>query len=180
MSKSGIYLIRNTHNYMIYVGSAVNLQKRRENHFYALRNNKHFNMHLQRAFNKYGEESFVWIVAELCDAEDLIEREQFWIDFYGINNLYNIECIAGSSFGRKHTLETKAKISTAKKGKKHSEETKIKMSKSLSGKKVSLETKVKLSEVNKNKKLSDEHKRKLSEVKKVRNFLMNTKENYQK
>lgn len=51
--------------------------------------------------------------------------------------------------GRKHTPETKAKISEAKKGKKHTPETKAKLSEAHSGKKVSPETKAKLSEATK-------------------------------
>ena len=44
--KSGIYIIRNTVNGKIYIGSAVNLEKRLYEHFWALRKNKHINKYL--------------------------------------------------------------------------------------------------------------------------------------
>ena len=163
MSQSGIYLIRNKKNRKCYVGSAVNLQKRRKEHYKRLRRNAHYNFHLQHAFNKYGKGNFVWIVAELCDAEDLIEREQFWIDFYGINNVYNILPTAGSMLGMKHTLETRKRLSEANKGKKHSIETKKKIAEAGRKRKHSLETRKRMIEAHKN--VSLETRKKISEAK---------------
>ena len=75
-------------------------------------------------------------------------------------------------FGKKHTEETKQKMSEAHKGKKHTEETKQKMSDShkgenspMYGKKHSEEVKQKMSEAHKGKKLSEETKQKMSEAK---------------
>lgn len=62
---SGIYKWTCTTTRKIYVGSAVNLRMRWYNHKTSLRKNKHVNSLLQRAWNKYGEECFVFEVIEL-------------------------------------------------------------------------------------------------------------------
>lgn len=54
----GIYKIINTKNNKCYIGSAVNLYKRINRHFYELKKQCHNNKHLQRAYNKYKKESF--------------------------------------------------------------------------------------------------------------------------
>lgn len=73
--------------------------------------------------------------------------------------------------GKKHSIETKKKISESKKGVKFSDEHKKKISESHKGqtawnkgKKMSEESRLKLSDSHKGKKLSDETKRKISEV----------------
>lgn len=170
MNTSGIYSIVNLVNGKIYVGSAVNLNKRWKNHKVELRLDRHCNIYLQSAWNKYGEENFSFIVLEYCEREKLIEREQFWIDW---NNCcdrevgYNLAPKAGSLLGFKPTPETLAKLSAIRKGKPRSEaakaaikagwekrkaagpvseETRAKMSKAQTGKKASEETKIKMSE----------------------------------
>jgi group I intron endonuclease len=141
--KSGVYKILNLINGKIYVGSSVKLKNRRKRHFYELRHNRHGNDHLQRSFNKYGEENFQFSILEyVADNSIILQREQHWIDFYKSYDFkigYNICPIAGSNLGRKNTEETKLKISKSIKelcmigekngmfGKKHSEESLIKM-----------------------------------------------------
>jgi group I intron endonuclease len=126
--KSGIYIIKNNLNDMIYVGSAVYLQGRYNHHVRRLSVNKHKNIHLQNAWNKYGSEVFSFIVLLYCDKENLLFFEQIIIDFYlntyGRDKLYNLDLIAGSALGRKHSQETKDKIGNGRRGKFHSEETK--------------------------------------------------------
>lgn len=74
-----------------------------------------------------------------------------------------------SLFGKKHSKETRKKLSESKKGKNHpffgkhrSKETKLKIGKSQIGKKISKETRLKLSEYRKGKLLSKSTKRKIS------------------
>lgn len=55
---SGIYCIWNLKDGKIYVGSAVDLKERLHQHYKELTTNQHFNQHLQRAWNKYGEKNF--------------------------------------------------------------------------------------------------------------------------
>lgn len=49
---AGVYCIKNIVNDKRYVGCAVNMYKRRYDHYYNLNNNQHINRHLQNAWNK--------------------------------------------------------------------------------------------------------------------------------
>lgn len=77
---SGIYMIYNKINNKIYIGSAANLQKRKDHHLSLLRNKKHDSKHLQRAWNKYGEENFIFYVLDIIDTPSLSIREQYYLD----------------------------------------------------------------------------------------------------
>ena len=69
-----IYIIRNKINGKFYLGSTNNYHKRRINHFSQLRCNKHHSIHLQRAYDKYKENSFEFILIETC--YNYLVREQ--------------------------------------------------------------------------------------------------------
>ena len=78
---SGIYQIVNETNGKIYIGSAINIRKRWNFHKRDLKLNKHTNPHLQRAYNKYGKNSFIFeILQKVKDKEHLIFYEQKWLD----------------------------------------------------------------------------------------------------
>ena len=119
--KSGIYQIRNLVNGKVYVGSAVNLHIRRKTHLYDLRHQKHPNQKLQRAYNKYGEKSFIFEIIEIIeDKSKLVEREQFYIDNLNvIKEGYNICPIAGSQLGAKRSEESKKRMSEAQRRNSH-------------------------------------------------------------
>lgn len=127
----GIYSITNTLNGHAYIGSAVNISKRWSKHISDLKNNGHHSGHLQNAWNKYGVDCFEFSILEQCKKEQLIEREQFYID--SEHPEYNIAPTAGSSLGREFSVETRALISAAMKGKtnalgsKHTEDELVKM-----------------------------------------------------
>lgn len=115
-----IYGIVNKINGHKYVGSAVNFYKRKSLHLRQLKNKKHHSDYLQRAWDKYGSENFEFIILEKVEnKEDLIPREQWWID--NSNNEYNVCKIAGSSLGVKRSEETKEKCRLAHLGEKHPE-----------------------------------------------------------
>ena len=127
---SGIYKITNQINGKVYVGKASNLNSRKINHFWALEHNNHHNPHLQRAYNKYGKDNFVFEIICLCLKEELSLKEYEWVKKLRVNKNhlgYNIEII-DPDCKKYHSEDTKKKISASKKGFKHSEETKQKMS----------------------------------------------------
>ena len=125
MNKGGIYCIRNIINNKSYIGSAIKFKSRKNQHFSELRRNIHTNGRLQNAFNKYGEENFVFEI--LCIVENkynLIHIEDLYIKLFDTSNRnigYNICSKAGSLLGFKFSDESKKKMSIASKGKRKSE-----------------------------------------------------------
>lgn len=117
MAESGIYEIVNCTNGKRYIGSAINLKARWSRHKSALRSGKHHCAPLLAAWQKYGEDRFHFAVIEHCQKDDLITREQFFID--KLDPEYNASKIAGfrTFLGRKHSPETIAKMRAAHLGK---------------------------------------------------------------
>ena len=62
-----VYMIKNTVNGKVYIGSSVNGYRRYNSHISHLRNGVHSSIRLQRSFNKYGAEAFVFIVLKYTD-----------------------------------------------------------------------------------------------------------------
>ena len=147
---SVIYKIRNKINNKIYVGSAINFKNRVKVHKHRLRNNIHHSPRLQNSWNKHGGENFLFEVLEICEKDNLINREQYYIDL--LNPWFNICKIAGSSLGVKHTDEAKLNMSKAQIGKTMSDDAKKKISESHKGMKHSQQTKENIRNVNLGKK----------------------------
>lgn len=109
---SGIYIIKNTVNGKVYVGSAVDIPRRKKEHF--VYGGRHSNLLLQRAIKKYGLRNFGFqIVEEVRDKTKLIEREQFWLDTmksFIPQNGYNVSPTAGSTLGLQTEITKQNKI----------------------------------------------------------------------
>lgn len=91
---AGIYSICNLLNNKRYIGSTNNFYNRFHEHKCLLRNNKHHSLHLQNAFNKYGEGAFVFQILEVCEPvrDTLLYIEQKYLDLkpeYNINKYSN-------------------------------------------------------------------------------------------
>lgn len=134
MTNGGIYAFLNLITGMFYIGSTKDFYKRYHSHKSLLNNGKHDNSYFQRAWNKYGQLNFIFVILEYVeDVNKLEEIEQKWLNYtqcYERHIGYNAKRIANSNFGVFHTQETKDKISNAKIGFKHNEKSKINMSKS--------------------------------------------------
>ena len=126
--KSGIYRIRNLINNKFYIGSSNNINHRKSTHLYDLRNQKHRNIHLQRSYNKHKEENFLFDIIELCEVENLILREQHYIDT--LKPEYNISLIAGSTISIKRPNQS-IRIIEANKNRIVSQQTKKRVSNTL-------------------------------------------------
>lgn len=133
LNTSGIYALNI--NDKFYIGSAINLRMRRHSHKKKLNNNYHPNKHMQAAYNKY--QTFSFIVIEYCENEELLNREQYWIDKLNVCEIgYNKRKIPNSNLGLKFSVETKAKMSQSSKnannqralGRTLSDEEKLKLS----------------------------------------------------
>jgi group I intron endonuclease len=160
---SGIYSISYKDGRQ-YIGSAVSIRARWGHHRYRLRNGEHHSSYLQRVWSKYGESEFTFTVLECCLPEELIIREQWWID--NLKPEFNILQKAGSWLGQKHTEESKRKIAERAKisqlGRKHSEESKLKRSIALKGRKPSPQTIAATIKACKGRKLTPEHRAKIA------------------
>lgn len=172
---SGIYKIANTSNGKVYIGSAVNLYARVGAHMRMLRNGRHINVKLQRAWDKHGNEAFSFTVIEYVeDKISLLCREQFWIDFYDSSNTgYNIARIAGSLLGHKHSDETKSNMRAAATGHVKSDEHRRNLSLANIGKKMSDASRQKMREAKigtKRNPHSEETKKRMSDKAKGRKF----------
>lgn len=86
-----IYTITHLSSGKLYVGRTNDPKGRRSHHFGLLRKNKHGNPKLQRAYNKYGEEDFVFEVVDECDSAKIYDLELQWFGKYNndLNILYN-------------------------------------------------------------------------------------------
>ncbi|MER2007417.1 MAG: GIY-YIG nuclease family protein [Psychrobacillus sp.] len=161
---SGIYRIDNVSNGKFYIGSSFDIEGRLYRHFLELNRNRHSNKHLQNAYNKYGEDSFSTEILEVVDdTNNLIKREQYWIDnLEACNNGYNILPNAGTVREYRHSEETRKKISETQRGRKLPNELRVKLSKIREGKKLPIEVREKISNSNLGRKMTEEQKEKLS------------------
>ena len=154
----GIYKIINVVNNKFYVGSAVNLRKRKARHFSELRTGKHKNRHLLAAWNKYGEQTFVFVVVE--EVEDralLLEAENRWLKQHvGKDYCYNIGTDATApamglsgelspTWGYQHTDEARERIGFHSRGRGHTPESREKIRHFLLGKPKSAAVRAKIS-----------------------------------
>jgi len=87
MIKCGIYRIKNIINNNCYYGSSKNINKRWNRHKNELNKNKHHNVILQRAWNKYGENNFIFEIMEECAIDELLIKEQ---NYLNSDPIYNI------------------------------------------------------------------------------------------
>lgn len=81
---TGIYKITNQINDKSYIGQSVNISQRWREHRsrYQLNDSSEYNSLIHKAMRKYGIENFTWDVLEQCSAEELNEREIYWIQYY--------------------------------------------------------------------------------------------------
>jgi len=141
---SGIYSILNKKNGKIYVGLTKNLSDRKKEHFGRLKRNQHINDHLQSAFNHYGADSFEFNVLEYCDEDSLKDNEEWWVAYFDSSNRekgYNLT-EGGDSNPMENPLTVKKAMNNRRSydgennpfyGKKHTSESKKKMSEAVSG-----------------------------------------------
>lgn len=90
----GIYSIRHKESGRFYIGSTNDFQRRRQEHFNALRKGKHHSAYLQKVFDKYGEDSLEMKILEKVKEEydSLLKIEQYYID--NLEPEFNVSKIA--------------------------------------------------------------------------------------
>jgi group I intron endonuclease len=194
--KIGVYQIVCKITGKRYIGSTRRSFRRRFNdHILYLNRREHHCSHLQNAWNKYGEDNFLFLIVDILDKKDCFKYEQSYFDTIDNSMLYNTSFLAQGGVGRKSGFlvsnETREKISAIMKDR----WTKIKAGvlpgiseeaaerkrlfftgrvlseetrRKISKRKISHETKKKMSDAQMGKKKSEETKRKLSEIQKLR------------
>lgn len=95
----GVYSIKNKITGEQYIGSSIDLQRRKSEHYSSLRRSSHENKKLQNAFSAYGESNFEYSILQLCSMEELLATEENLIRKYntyhkGYNNTDKV--ISGS------------------------------------------------------------------------------------
>ena len=113
----GIYRIKNKLNKNSYYGSSKNIEKRWKQHKTLLKSKRHHNIYLQRAWEKYGENNFLFEIIELCDEKLLYEIEQKYLDTYPKYNI-GLKSCGGDNFSKNPNQDKiKKKISESLKKK---------------------------------------------------------------
>ena len=140
----GIYKITSPSG-RIYIGQSINIKERIQSHKRTLSKTQ---PRLYNSFIKYGVDAHKFEVVELCEKENLNEREKYYIKLFNcFNNENGLNLMSGglasypsdlsrekmrlAKLGKKRTPmseETKKKIGDANKGKIRSNEHKLEMS----------------------------------------------------
>ena len=115
---SGIYKITNTNNNKVYIGQSINVNERLKKHHQTLRGGYHENVYLQNSWNKYDGKNFFFESIEECSRESLLDRENYWMNYYQSyvrNNGYNIIKPKDNIEKIPHTEEYNKRISEGRK-----------------------------------------------------------------
>jgi group I intron endonuclease len=114
----GVYIIKNTVNGKVYIGSSQDVERRWRRHRNDLNGLKHHSRHLQRAWTLDGADAFVFIIAVTGEESELLELEQKVLTQYQAHDPsfgYNVSAIVGSRRGVKHSDEVREKMRAAAK-----------------------------------------------------------------
>ena len=162
---SGIYKIINKINGMYYVGRTKCINDRwKRGHIYKLNKNIHENDYLQNAWNKYGYNTFEFVIVEVePDLKKLVLIEQKYLDIayteqdkcYNLKFNANRGCVALSLYSRNKISESKKgiplsyehkrKVIAANVGRKRPINAIIITANKLKGRTHSIDTKIKMS-----------------------------------
>ena len=112
----GIYGIEDISGKRLYVGYAQNMDRRKKEHFSALRLGKHKNNFLQTVYNKYGENNLFFFLIEKCKPQELKELEIFYICYFDTRPPNGFNLTSGGDGLQNPDEFVKNKISISNKG----------------------------------------------------------------
>ena len=181
----GIYCFIHRDSGLVYVGSSNKIGKRLIEHIRFAKIGRHSQFY--SALRKFTIDAFDFEIIEQCKKEHILEREEFWISFYraaGCGGFNTYSKPASIRYDWQHSLATRKKIILKNTGRKHSLETRIKMSASRKkfpgcqihmqrmiqgniGRKRSIESIRKTAEANRGRQWTKEQRSKASESRKL-------------
>ena len=93
----GIYMFENIYTHKKYIGQSTRISRRKYEHYH----NPSPNSYIDKALALHPEE-FIFSIVEECPANELDEKEIYWIDYYdSLNNGYNMirggDCYRGEN-----------------------------------------------------------------------------------
>jgi group I intron endonuclease len=77
--KTGVYVFHSKIDDMIYIGSAINLEGRRQEHLDELEKNQHPNWMFQLIYHRHGLDNLSFYIIEFCSPKDSLNREAWYI-----------------------------------------------------------------------------------------------------
>ena len=160
-----IYKAENKITGEVYIGKTIKtLHIRKNQHINDSKRGSNYRFH--KALNKYGVDSFEWIILCITDSNSKLNLlEIFYISAYKkITSLYNLTDGGQGNLGWNPPEETRNKIGLANSKRIISDETRRKISEAGKGRKHSEETKNKISAIHKGKKLTEESEKKIGEA----------------
>lgn len=111
MGRSGVYIITNKVNGKIYVGSSLNVTIRLRAHKNALLRNDHENKHLQKSWNKYGQDKFEFTKVCSVPRENLAAVEKTYIEKHNSCDFkYGYNIISEPYLKPEVTVDTRKKL----------------------------------------------------------------------
>jgi group I intron endonuclease len=142
----GIYKITNPTG-KIYIGQSINIEKRWKYYISESLNKRDHQNKLFNSLKKYGPENHIFEIIEKCSIEQLNEREIYWGEYFNCTDQkigLNLRELGKQG---QWTEEAKLKLSKSQTGvKRHTNESKAKISNKLKGTKYTDEQKKKCSE----------------------------------
>ena len=88
----GIYRIYNLITGQSYIGQSRDISKRIDEHFYHRTATKA--SYIDKDINKFGICNFAFQILELCESNNLDQKEEYWINYFR-SNIYGYNIVAG-------------------------------------------------------------------------------------
>lgn len=122
---SGVYAIIHRPTGRAYIGSSSDIRSRWDGHRSKLRTGTHENAVLQATWQTSGADTFAFVILERTD--NLVPREQAWMEQYRVTGLFNLHPHAGTALGYQMPREAVERHAARMRGRTLTPETRAKI-----------------------------------------------------